>query len=158
MRSKPDRLFEQQFWQQHSSLVAGVDEVGVGAWAGPVVAAAVILPRDFLLEGLNDSKLLSARRRSALFDSIRECAVSVGVGQVEVADIDQLNIYWAAMLAPYRTSYLRTDQNRAARLPGCRGDSEIVCAGAQAGVGLVNARDLCATKLRAGPGRPSRLV
>ncbi|MBV9499978.1 MAG: hypothetical protein JO138_11450 [Acidobacteriaceae bacterium] len=57
MRSKPDPLFEQQFRQQDSSLVAGVDEVGVGAWAGPVVAAAVILPRDFSLEGR------AARRR-----------------------------------------------------------------------------------------------
>src|SRR6516162_8830909 len=102
MRSRPDPLFEQQFRQQDSSLVAGVDEVGVDAWAGPVVAAAVILPRDFSLAGLNDSKLLSARRRAALFDSIRECAVSVGVGQVEVADIDRLNIYWAAMLARKR--------------------------------------------------------
>ena len=102
MRPKPDPLFEQQFRQQDSWLVAGVDEVGVGAWAGPVIAAAVILPRDFSLEGLNDSKLLSARRRAALFDSIRECAVSVGVGQVEVADIDRLNIYWAAMLARKR--------------------------------------------------------
>lgn len=102
MRSRPDPLFEQQFRQQDSSLVAGVDEVGVGAWAGPVVAAAVILPRDFSLAGLNDSKLLSARRRAALFDSIRKCAVAVGVGQVEVADIDRLNIYWAAMLARKR--------------------------------------------------------
>jgi ribonuclease HII len=52
MRSRPDRLFEQQFRQQDSSLVAGVDEVGVGGWAGPVVAAAVILPRDCSLAGL----------------------------------------------------------------------------------------------------------
>ena len=102
MRSRPDPLFEQQFRQQDSSLVAGVDEVGVDAWAGPVVAAAVILPRDFSLAGLNDSKLLSARRRAALFDSIRERAVAVGEGQVEVADIDRLNIYWAAMLARKR--------------------------------------------------------
>ena len=102
MRSRPDPLFEQQFRQSDSSLVAGVDEVGVGACAGPVVAAAVILPRDFSLAGLNDSKLLSARRRAALFDAIRECALAVGVGQVEVAEIDRLNIYWAAMLARKR--------------------------------------------------------
>jgi ribonuclease HII len=79
-RSRPDPLYEQQFRQQDSSLVAGVDEVGVGAWTGPIVAAAVILPRDFSLAGLNDSKLLSAGRRAALFDSIRKCAVAVGVG------------------------------------------------------------------------------
>jgi ribonuclease HII len=102
MRSRPDPLIEQHFRQQGIAPVAGVDEAGVGAWAGPVVAAAVILPRDFPLAGLNDSKLLSARRRTALFDGIRECAVAVGVGQVEVADIDRLNIYWAAMLARKR--------------------------------------------------------
>jgi ribonuclease HII len=95
-------LFEQHFRRQENVPAAGVDEAGVGAWAGPVLAAAVILLRDFSLAGLNDSKLLSARRRAALFDSIRECAVAVGVGQVEVADIDRLNIYWAAMLARKR--------------------------------------------------------
>jgi ribonuclease HII len=88
--------------QRGISPLAGVDEAGVGAWAGPVVAAAVILPHDFSLAGLNDSKLLSARRRAALFDGIHECAVAVGVGQVEVAEIDLLNIYWAAMLARQR--------------------------------------------------------
>jgi ribonuclease HII len=77
---------ELQLRQWGISPLAGVDEAGVGAWAGPVVAAAVILPRDFLLAGLNDSKLLSERRRAALFDGIHECAVAVGVGQVEVAE------------------------------------------------------------------------
>ena len=72
MRSRPDPLFEQQLRQQGISPLAGVDEAGVGAWAGPVVAAAVILPRDFSLAGLNDSKLLSASRRAALFDGIHE--------------------------------------------------------------------------------------
>jgi ribonuclease HII len=66
------------------------------------VAAAVILPPTFSLAGLNDSKLLSARRRAALFDAIQECAVAVGVGRVEVPEIDLLNIYWAAMLARQR--------------------------------------------------------
>ena len=102
MRSRPDPLFEQQLRQQGISPLAGVDEAGVGAWAGPVVAAAVILPRDFSLAGLNDSKLLSASRRAVLFDGIHECAVAVGVGQAEVAEIDLLNIYWAAMLARQR--------------------------------------------------------
>jgi ribonuclease HII len=102
MRSRPDPLIEQHFRRQVISPVAGVDEAGVGAWAGPVIAAAVILPRDFSLNGLNDSKLLSAKRRAALFDAIRECAVAVGVGQAEVTEIDLLNIYWAAMLARQR--------------------------------------------------------
>ena len=102
MRLRPTPLFKQQLWQEEVSPVAGVDEVGVGAWAGPVIAAAVILPREISLEGLNDSKLLSAKRRAALFDAIRACAVAVGVGRVEVAEIDQLNVYWAAMLARQR--------------------------------------------------------
>jgi ribonuclease HII len=102
MRSRPDPLFEQRFWQQGIASIAGVDEVGVGAWAGPVIAAAVILPRDFSLAGLNDSKLLSAKRRAALSDAIRECAVAIGIGQAEFSEIDLLNVYWAAMLARER--------------------------------------------------------
>ncbi len=84
MQLRPEPLFEQHLWQEGISLVAGVDEVGVGAWAGPVIAAAVILPRDISLTGLNDSKLLSAKWRAALFDAIRECAVAIGIGRVEV--------------------------------------------------------------------------
>src|SRR5713101_9515380 len=102
MQSPPEPLFEQHLWQEGVALVAGVDEVGVGAWAGPLIAAAVILPRNTLLSGLNDSKLLSAKRRAMLFDAIRECAVAIGVGRVEVSDIDLLNVYWAAMLARQR--------------------------------------------------------
>jgi ribonuclease HII len=102
MQSRPERLFEQHLWQEGVALVAGVDEVGVGAWAGPVIAAAVILPRNISLDGLNDSKLVSAKRRAILFDGIRESAVAIGVGRVEVAEIDLLNVYWAAMLARQR--------------------------------------------------------
>ena len=63
MRSRPAPLFEQRLWQAGTLPVAGVDEVGVGAWAGPVVAAAVVLPHEFSPAGLNDSKLLSAKQR-----------------------------------------------------------------------------------------------
>jgi ribonuclease HII len=102
MQPRPEPLFKQQLWQADTLPVAGVDEVGVGAWAGPVIAAAVVLPRELSLQGLNDSKLLSAKRRAALFDAIRQCALAIGVGRVEVAEIDQLNVYWAAMLARRR--------------------------------------------------------
>jgi len=102
MRSRPTPLFKQHLWPEDVSPIAGVDEVGVGAWAGPVIAAAVILPREISLEGLNDSKLLSAKRRATLFDAIHACAIASGVGRVEVAEIDQLNVYWAAMLARRR--------------------------------------------------------
>src|SRR5215472_4239096 len=102
MRSRSEPLFKQQLWPAGISPVAGVDEVGVGAWAGPMIAAAVILPPELSLTGLNDSKLLSAKRRAALFDAIGQGALAIGVGRVEVAEIDQLNVYWAAMLARRR--------------------------------------------------------
>ncbi len=102
MRPQLAPLFEQHLRQEDTLPVAGVDEVGVGAWAGPVIAAAVVLPRDISLDGLNDSKLLGGKQRAVLFDAIRECAIAIGVGQVEVAEIDRLNVYWAAMLARRR--------------------------------------------------------
>lgn len=71
MRSRPDPLFEQLFVPGGRLARRRVDEVGVGAWAGPVIAAAVILPRQFSLAGLNDSKLLSPKRREMLFAAIR---------------------------------------------------------------------------------------
>ena len=81
MRSRPAPLFKQHLWREDISPVAGVDEVGVGALAGPVIAAAVVLPRDISLKGLNDSKLVSAKQRAALFDAIRQCAPAIGVGR-----------------------------------------------------------------------------
>lgn len=89
-------------WNEATLSLAGVDEAGVGAWAGPVTAAAVILPRNTSLKGLTDSKLLTAKRRATLFESIRECAVAIGVGRLEVSEIDRLNVYSAAMLARRR--------------------------------------------------------
>lgn len=81
-------------------LIAGVDEAGRGPLAGPVVAAAVILG-DHAIEGLNDSKKLSAKRREALFEQIMaHCTVGIGVAHVE--EIDALNILWATMLAMTR--------------------------------------------------------
>jgi ribonuclease HII len=102
MRSRPVPLFEQHLRQADTLPIAGVDEVGVGAWAGPVVAAAVVLPHEISPPGLNDSKLLSVKQRAVLFDAIRKCAIAIGVGRVEVAEIDRLNVYWAAMLARRR--------------------------------------------------------
>jgi ribonuclease HII len=78
--------------------VAGVDEAGRGPLAGPVVAAAVILPAKGVPRGIDDSKKLSAAERLRLHDRLRDCAV-VGVGIVEADEIDQLNIYWATMKA-----------------------------------------------------------
>jgi ribonuclease HII len=80
-------------------LVAGVDEVGRGCLAGPVVAAAVILPEDFLLPGLDDSKRLDAELRERLEPLVRRRAVAVGVGHVEAWEIDERNILRASLLA-----------------------------------------------------------
>jgi ribonuclease HII len=82
--------------------IAGVDEVGVGPLAGPVVAAAVVLPTRVELVGLDDSKRVPPARRDKLARAIREIALGVGVGEVSVDEIDQLGIYRAALEAMRR--------------------------------------------------------
>lgn len=82
--------------------VAGVDEVGMGPLAGPVVAAAVILPELVDLPGLGDSKLLTARARERLAASIRAQALAVAVGEVSAAELDQTNVYRAGLEAMRR--------------------------------------------------------
>jgi len=105
------------------ALIAGVDEVGRGPWAGPVVAAAVILARGAVPDGLDDSKALSKARREALFDEITGAA-TIGCGMASVAEIDTLNILQASLLAMTRAvealgsaPYMAlVDGNRAPRL------------------------------------------
>lgn len=99
----PDRLLEREI----GGLVCGIDEVGRGPLAGPVLAAAVILPPDLplsLLHGLDDSKKLSAARRETLYEIVLAHA-AVGVGQSEVWEIDRINILQATMQA-MRRAYL----------------------------------------------------
>ncbi len=84
------------------ALVCGADEAGRGPLAGPVCAGAVLLPRGWLPDGLNDSKKLSAKRREALFDAICEKALSFGIGWASVEEIEALNILSAALLAMNR--------------------------------------------------------
>lgn len=111
----PDYTFEAQI----GGRVAGLDEAGRGPWAGPVVAAAVILDPENIPFGLNDSKKLSARKREDLFMVIRKTA-HVGVGQASVMEIDTLNILEASMLAmrralaaiPIRADAALVDGNR----------------------------------------------
>ena len=85
----------------HEGLVAGVDEVGRGPWAGPVVAAAVILKRDAIPPGIDDSKRLTRARREALFEALVGRA-TIGIGEAGVDEIERLNILAAAMLAMSR--------------------------------------------------------
>ncbi|HET6568032.1 MAG TPA: ribonuclease HII [Rhodothermales bacterium] len=82
--------------------VAGVDEAGRGCLAGPVVAAAVVLPPGCMIEGVDDSKKLSPKAREEVFERIREAAACVGVGLCTPEEIDELNILWAAMEAMRR--------------------------------------------------------
>lgn len=91
--------FELAYQQSGYKQIAGIDEAGRGALAGPVIAAAVILPVDCTLDGLNDSKQLSPKQRDQLCEDIRRVAVSIGVGSVDNQEIDRLNILNASLLA-----------------------------------------------------------
>lgn len=113
----PDFVREREL----GGLVAGVDEAGRGPWAGPVVSAAVILDRQDLPPGLNDSKKLSEAQREPLFDVIKEKAIAIGISVVDVEEIDRHNILAATMtsmvqavlhIAP-RPTYVLIDGNRA---------------------------------------------
>jgi ribonuclease HII len=90
---------ERTLWRQGIKCIAGVDEAGRGPLAGPVVAAAVIFPREFIIERVNDSKKCSAKLREELFPLIMDQAISVGVGIVGHEEIDRINILQATILA-----------------------------------------------------------
>ena len=90
------------FWSRNLLHVAGIDEVGRGALAGPVVAAAVILPQYATINGVCDSKKLKKRARENILKKIYEIAVDFGVGYAEPAEIDELNILNASLLAMNR--------------------------------------------------------
>lgn len=91
--------YERMYKKQGYTNIAGIDEVGRGPLAGPVVAAAVILPDDFNILGIDDSKKLTENKREELFVSIREVAISIGVGIVDAKEIDEINIYEATKKA-----------------------------------------------------------
>jgi ribonuclease HII len=92
-------FFEKKATEKGFKVVAGVDEAGRGPLAGPVVSAAVILPPTFSVAGVKDSKKLSAKKRSRLYEEIYDEAVSVGIGIVDAAEIDRINILQATLLA-----------------------------------------------------------
>ena len=100
----PDDLFdlEKRLHREGYTLVCGVDEAGRGPLAGPVCAAAVILPEDCELPGLNDSKKLTEKKREALYDQIIEKAVAYGIAFSSVEEIEEINILSAALLAMNR--------------------------------------------------------
>ena len=93
------KKYEMTMTKQGFEKIAGIDEVGRGPLAGPVVAAAVILPTDFYLPGMNDSKKLTERKREELFEIIINEAISYSIGVVHADEIDHLNIYQATKKA-----------------------------------------------------------
>ena len=93
---------ENEIYAEGFSLICGVDEAGRGPLAGPVYAAAVILPRDAVIEGLNDSKKLTEKKREALFDVITERALTYGIASASVEEIEEFNILNATFLAMNR--------------------------------------------------------
>ena len=86
------KAFEMPLWAAGMKYIAGIDEVGRGPLAGPVVTAAVILPEDFDVLGVDDSKKLSPKKREELYELIMEKAIAVSIGRREPEDIDRINI------------------------------------------------------------------
>ena len=101
MKKEVDDLYsyERELINQGISLIAGVDEVGRGPLVGPVVTSAVILPLNYKLEGLTDSKKLTEKKRDMFYDIIMHDAISIGIGIIDAKIIDEVNIYEATKLA-----------------------------------------------------------
>ncbi len=93
------KLYEKELYQKGVTFVAGIDEVGRGPLAGPVVAAAVILPQDFSVLGVDDSKKLSEKQREVLYEAIKSSAVCYGIGVEDNIVIDEINILEATKSA-----------------------------------------------------------
>lgn len=93
--------YEKELYDKGLNFIAGVDEVGRGPLVGPVVAAAVILPKGYFVPGINDSKQLSEKKRDELYKIIMHDALSIGIGIMDNKVIDDVNIYEATKLAMY---------------------------------------------------------
>ena len=127
--------YEKELYKKGYKLIAGTDEAGRGPLVGPVVAGAVILPQNYELEGLNDSKKLSEKKRNKFYDIIMQDAIAVGVGIVDAKTIDEINILEASRLAmnvaldnlKVKPDYILTDAMKLERnvevLPIIHGDA-----------------------------------
>ena len=94
--------FEKTLWKKGITYIGGVDEVGRGPLIGPVVTACCVLPKDFICEGLTDSKKLSEKKRNLFFKYIKEHAICYGIGMCTPEEIDEYNIYEATKIAMKR--------------------------------------------------------
>ena len=99
LRLKTMLSYEKELYKQGLTLVAGVDEVGRGPLAGPVVAAAVILPKNCKIRGLNDSKKIPKKKHLEIYQAVQDQALAIGIGIMDNHIIDQVNIYEATKLA-----------------------------------------------------------
>ena len=127
--------YEKELYDKGYELIAGTDEVGRGPLVGPVVAAACILPKNYYLEGLTDSKKLSEKKRNLFYDILMRDAISVGIGIVSPKIIDEINILEASRLAmnkalddlSVKPDYILTDAMKLERdvevLPIIHGDA-----------------------------------
>lgn len=88
--------YENELKKQNYKYIAGTDEAGRGSMAGPLVVAAVILPSDEIIEGLNDSKQLTSKKRAALYNEIIEKAIEYKIEIINVSEVDRLNVYQAS--------------------------------------------------------------
>lgn len=153
--------WEERLWKESFLSVAGLDEAGRGAWAGPVVAAAVILKPGTDLPGVDDSKKIDPTERERLFDLILSRAAACGVGTVSCQLIDELNILRASIRAmqiavenlPLKPDFLLVDGNRGIDLPIpqkvlVRGDGRSLSIGAASIIAKVT-RDRLMTSLEA---------
>lgn len=136
--------YEQEQYHLGKQYIAGIDEAGRGPLAGPVVAAAVILSKDFYLEGLNDSKKIPEKKRNLFFEYIQTHAISYGVGIVDSQTIDEINIYQATKLAMREAiEQLNPEPEHvlidAVKLDGLRGTSEAITKGDQKSVTIAAA-------------------
>lgn len=98
----PTYEYENKRYAEGYTAVCGCDEAGRGPLCGPVVAAAVILPKDAVIEGLDDSKKLTEKKREKLFDIIKETAIAYAIAEASPEEIDEINILNASMLAMRR--------------------------------------------------------
>ena len=117
---------ENELYDSGLKLLCGVDEAGRGPLAGPVYAAAVILPRNLEIPGLNDSKKLTEKKREELFDRIRDAALAYAVARAEVEEIEEINILQATFLAMNRAIAGLAIQPELALIDGNRNSGIIV--------------------------------
>ena len=161
-----DKLFyERQLHTQGCKYVCGVDEVGRGPLAGPVVCAAVIMPEDDIIEGVDDSKKLTAKKREQLADLIKQKAIAWAICRVEPQVIDQINILQATRLCmknaveglSVRPDFVLTDGNMTldidiAQKSIVKGDAQCYCIGAASIIAKVERDALMAEYAEVYPG------